>query len=80
MRVKTTGEPQAPTGKEVQLRSIFDTRLVIRNAPSRRVYDFQPGEEKPVLVEDKIYLLALVRKPDGCCGGTIQGRRYFEEV
>lgn len=65
---------------EVKLRCIFDTRLVVRNAPSGTRYDFQPGEVKPIRAEDKGFMLALVRKPAGCCGGTGQPRPYFEEA
>lgn len=65
---------------EVRIKNIYSTRVVVRDAPSGQVYDFQPGQVLPVKAEDKTFLLAMVRKASACCGNSASARRYFEEV
>ena len=65
------------------LRNIYSTRMVVRNAPSGKVYNFDKGEVQTVDPLDVDFLLGLERKQGGrsCCGGAnAANQKYFTEV
>ena len=65
------------------VRCIWHTRLVVpaEQTPTLTRYDFQPGEQQEVAMEDAGYLLSLKRESKGCCSGSpIQIHHMFEEV
>lgn len=92
-RIKETTETRATIPRrevlpappvKPRLRNVYTTRLVIsaERTPSGTRYDFQPGQELPVKIEDKDYLLSLKRKQgSSCCGGAAANDiDYFMEV
>jgi hypothetical protein len=80
--VKPAPAPKVDATITRPIRCVWDSRLIVGadKTPSGMRYDFEPGEEKPVLEEDYYHLLAMETRPYGCCGGTIKPQKYFDEV
>lgn len=65
------------------VRCIWHTRLIIsaEQTPTSTRYEFVPGEQQEVAMEDVAYLLSLKRESRGCCSGSpVQIHHMFEEV
>jgi hypothetical protein len=80
--VKSASIPKVDATMTRLIVCIWDSRLIVGGdkTPSGMRYEFETGEEKPVLEEDYYHLLAMETRPYGCCGGTIKPQKYFDEV
>jgi hypothetical protein len=67
----------------LNIRCVHDSSKLVVGAdktPSGTRYEFTAGEVKPVNFEDYQYLLAMQTRPLGCCGGSMEPQKFFEEV
>jgi hypothetical protein len=78
--VKAMPLPVAPPIVEVEIRCIYDSKLIVSNTPTGTRYEFETDQIKPVNQDDYQYLLEMVTRPFGCCGGSVRTQKFFEAV
>lgn len=73
---------ETPANPDIRIRCIHDGLLIVgsNTTVTGRAYKFESGQIRPVDYRDYPILLALETKPAGCCGGTVEPQKYFEEV